>query len=272
MRIAFLSCDDLTGFVSDDHLLVKELTEAGHSVQTLSWSTPTDWRQFDRAVLRTTWDYTKRVPLFLQTLRQIEASQARLDNPLSVVEWNIHKRYLKELESKGVEIVPTHLFTGTPACPTDWGVEKFVVKPAIAAGGFENRVLTRPELPEFKTPRDETWLLQPFLEEIYEGEGSLLYFGGHFSHAVWKRPKKGEFRVQEEHGGAIQGFDAPPELRALGKHIVQQVPYPVLYARVDLLPYRGRHLLMELELIEPSLYLRMHPDAALHFRRALEGT
>jgi glutathione synthase/RimK-type ligase-like ATP-grasp enzyme len=271
-RLVLLSCDDLTGFVHDDNLLVEELTRAGYRVETRSWSANLDWTQFDVAILRTTWDYTKRIDEFLEKLGQIRSSGVRVLNSVEVVRWNYHKRYTLELEEKGVAIVPTCLFVGKPSLPDSWQAERYVIKPAISAGGFEAKVRTRSQAETLNlAPDPREWMIQPFLDSITEGEVSLFYFNGKFSHAAKKTPKPGEFRVQEEHGGLITGFDPPKKLQDLGSSILKHVPFELLYARVDLVPNGGTYLLMELELIEPSLYFRTHPQAARNFRQALDA-
>ena len=118
------------------------------------------------------------------------------------------------------------------------------------------------------------FVVQPFIGEVQgEGEYSLFYFGRAFSHAIVKKPKAGDFRVQEEHGASIVAVDAPrEELVATGNKVLEQVTPVPAYARCDLVRGRdGRFLLMELELIEPSLYLRMHPEAPARFAAAFDA-
>ena len=106
-RMAFLSMDNLQGFVSDDELAIEPLRKLGWSVQTISWRRPCDWNNFDMVVLRTTWDYQNDLESFLKVLEQIDASNAMLQNDLDLIKWNIRKTYLYDLEKEGNRIVPT---------------------------------------------------------------------------------------------------------------------------------------------------------------------
>lgn len=273
MKILFLSCDKLDGFVVDDNLLVKKLTSEGHSVTTLSWSSEHDWSQFDCAIIRTTWDYMKRPQEFFAKLSEISA-QTKLYNDLKTVKWNIHKGYLKELEDKGACIVPTVFFAHTEdlKIPSSWSHSKVVIKPAISAGSFKTIVLDKNEINSGKYKAElfpGDWMCQPFLPQISEGEISLIYFNKKFSHALLKVPKSGEFRVQEEFGGAIIPLKPSAELLAVGDKIISSVDDDLLYARVDLVPYENKFALMELELIEPALYFRTDDKAVDNFSKAL---
>lgn len=270
MNYLFLSCDSLAGYVVDEHLLVKELEADGHRVETLSWSKPADWSRFDAAIIRTTWDYMERPVEFFKVLEEI-ARQTKLFNALDTVRWNIHKRYLRELKQQGTTIVPTIFFRHDESLHLPSG-EKFVIKPAISAGSFKTLVMDRADIESGKHldelfPGD--WMCQPFLPEIKKGELSLVYFNKRFSHALKKVPKEGDFRVQEEFGGAITGFVPDENLLHFADTLMSKINDDLLYARVDVVPYEGGYALMELELIEPSLYFRTHPDAARNFKKAL---
>lgn len=272
MKICFLSCDSLAGYVVDDGILKAQLESEGHSVATVSWSKKTDWSAFDCVVIRTTWDYMERPKEFFATLREI--SQAtRLFNDLKTIEWNIHKKYLSSLEKKGVTIVPTIFFAHgeSPEIPESWG-EKIVIKPAISAGSYKTTVTTKKAVSDGSALRGLSpgdWMCQPFLQQIQDGEISLIYFQKTFSHALLKIPKAGDFRVQEEFGGDVRPLTPSAQLMELGATVVNSVPAELLYARVDVVPYHGHFALMELELIEPSLYFRSSDEAAKNFSKAL---
>lgn len=269
MNILFLSCDSLTGFITDEDILVKELESKGHTVTTLSWSKDADWSKFDCAIIRTTWDYMEKPEAFFKQLEKI-SSQTKLYNSLDTVKWNIHKGYLSGLEKKGVTIVPTVFFKFDEELkiPANWP-EKIVIKPAISAGSYKTLVQNKNQIDRSEmVPGD--WMCQPFLPQIFEGEISLIYFNKVFSHALLKVPKKGDFRVQEEFGGDIIPLKPTPELLALGEKVMSSVSDDLLYARVDLVPYENHYALMELELIEPALYFRTNADAAKNFSKALD--
>lgn len=272
MNIVLLSCDSLAGYVTDDNFLVEELTKNGHLVTTLSWTKNTDWSVFDCAILRTTWDYMEKPREFFSKMELI-SKETKLFNHLETIKWNIHKSYLETFSNKGIQIVPTIFFKDheTIKIPRDWG-DKVVIKPAISAGSYKTLVLSLEDI-EKKKYVDEIfpgdWMCQPFLPQIAEGEISLIYFNKKFSHALLKVPKSGEFRVQEEFGGGVIPFEATPDLLSIGDKVMNAVSDKLLYARVDLIPFKGTYALMELELIEPALYFRTNPDAASNFVKAL---
>lgn len=282
-RVAFLTLEQIDDFVIDDHLIVDELRRRGWDAAEIPWSVPADWSTFDLVIIRSTWDYADRAPEFLATLQAIEASGARLENPRCVVEWNIDKRYLRELEASGVPVVPSVWGNGgTPAIFaglfTTLQDREIVLKPTISSGAKDTFRLHAPlgdallqRLVDTFAGRD--WFAQPFVRTVLgEGEYSLFYFAGQFSHAIRKVPKAGDFRVQEEHGGEIIAVPATPELRRVADRVLTAIAPVPLQARIDLIRLdNGTLALMEVELIEPSLYLRMDAGAPSRFADALEA-
>lgn len=274
-KICFLTCQDQTGYVIDDKLAISEMEKSGeYQVESVAWDLEADWKKYDLVIIRTTWDYVQRAKEFVQKLKVI-AGLTRLVNSPEVVDWNVHKGYLKELEAKGITIVPTEMVTYpapfTP--PAHWSTDKFIIKPAVSATAYKTMIVNRSELNSEKVKSElfaGDWLLQPFLEEIDQGEISLHYFNKKFSHAIVKTPKPGDFRVQEEHGGDVQPIQPDQELLKLGQKIVEATPFELLYARVDLVKVKGEYQLMELELIEPALYFRTNADSPRNFKAALD--
>lgn len=273
---AFLTTDDLRGYVTDDALLEAPLAEMGWKVSHVPWQSPEAWERFDAVVIRSTWDYHKHPEEFLAVLEKIDRS-SRLANPLELVRWNARKTYLRDLEARGLPVVPT-VWDRRPDADLfdELGTDEIVIKPVISASAFHTYRLQRGdrwsgELEAAFAGRDV--MAQPFLRSIVEeGEYSLFYFGGEPSHAVLKSPKEEDFRVQEEHGGLIRRVDAPHPLVELGHRIVESLPVPPLYARVDLARLEsGTYALMELELIEPSLYFRTDPESPRRFARAFDA-
>lgn len=261
MRLALLTCADLSGFVTDDSLLEDALRRANISYAWVPWAEPTDWRKFSAALIRTTWDYTKHLPRFHSVLEKIVSAGVQLFNPLSLVKWNSDKSYLLELQSRGLATIPTRSLSEVLRDPTsDWG--RVLIKPRVGANSDGITIGDLAELRARPPSRPESLLVQPFMPEIYKGELSLHFFGGEFSHAIRKTPRAGDFRVQEEHGGLIESHRASTEEVAAAQIILRALPAEPLYARVDLLPSKGGLLLMELELIEPSLYFRTDPASA----------
>jgi glutathione synthase/RimK-type ligase-like ATP-grasp enzyme len=280
--IAFLTMDDLGVYVSDDELVHAPLATLGWRVVSVPWRAPSvAWERFAGVVIRTTWDYQDDLPAFLRRLEEIEASGVPLANPLALVRANVRKSYLLDLAARGCPVPRTEIVSaldaaGLAAFVRTAGPEGAVAKPIVGASGWEAfRVLPGDAASAERALRvlaGREVLLQPFLPAVLtEGERSLVYFGGAFSHALDKVPIAGEFRVQEEHGGIITGIDADPAARAAADAIMRQIHPQPLYARIDLVRDQGRPLLMELELVEPSLYLRTNPDAPARFAAAVDA-
>ncbi len=281
-RCAFLTMDNLDGFVSDDELAIEPLSALGWHTELISWrQTAVPWSSFDAVVIRTTWDYQNDVQTFLAVLAEIDRT-TRLENSLSVVRWNMHKRYLRDLEQQGIGIVPTLWGQALSrerlrALFAELQVEEVVIKPAIGANADDTFRLARSASGEVFAEvegvfKNRAFMAQPFVPGIVEeGEFSLFFFNGEFSHAIIKSPKVEDFRVQEEHGGLIQAVDAEAPLVQCAEKAIGVIDPPPLYARIDLVRSAGNDfVVMELELIEPSLYLRMDANAPARFADAID--
>jgi hypothetical protein len=280
---AFLTLDHPGRHVIDDGLVEAPLAALGWRVESVSWrAADVDWGRFDAVVIRSTWDYTADLEAFLAALARIDASGTRLWNALDAVRWNARKTYLGDLERRGVAIVPTafrHAFRAddAPRLRRELGAEEIVLKPAVGAGAARLHRLARdaPAAALAAAERDlgdRAYLAQPFAPSLAEeGETSLVYFDGAFSHAVRKLPAPGEFRVQERHGATIRALEPSAGLVAWGRAALDAAGFDTLYARVDLVRGAdGRPALMELELIEPALFFRAAPAGAEAFARALD--
>lgn len=270
--------DDMSGYVSDDELAIAPLNDLGWDVKTISWcDSSVNWNDFEIVIIRTTWDYQRRPSEFLEVLQKIEASSARLENPLDVVKWNLDKRYLREVGSRGVEIVPT-IWDGIYddrsfyRWMADLGTDELIIKPTVSATA-EHTYRSR-EFDDGLTDvfAKRPFMVQPFLPNVVaEGEYSLFYFAGEYSHTILKAPKSEDFRVQEEHGGIITAVEPSTELCEAGRRAFDLIQPPPLYARVDLVRDEAdKFVLMELELIEPALYLRMNAEAPKRFADAID--
>ncbi len=276
MRAAFLTLSDRGSFVVDDALAIAELARRGWQVDEIAWTAhDADWRRYACVVVRTTWDYQSDCPGFLATLERIAAA-ARLWNPLEVIRWNIEKTYLDDLAARGIAIVPTVYGRGSPVDALAARRGRLVLKPVVSANADHTYVIDGGEPDSWPAHLPETfagraWMLQPFVGSIVsEGEHSLFYFAHRYSHAVVKRPRAGDFRVQEEHGGDIAASAPPADMRAAADAVLAALPRPLLQARVDLVRLDdGRPAVMEVELIEPSLYFRKDNGAAARFADAL---
>ena len=282
-RCAFLSMRDLSGYVCDDELAVPALNALGWSVATHAWcDASVNWVAYDLVVVRSTWDYQNRMDEFLSTLQRIDRSGAVLANPFPMIQWNVSKRYLAELASQGVDIVPTHwgragTLPDAAGLFATLGCDELVLKRVVGAGAKDAYRLRSGETKTIwdevqKTYADHDWMAQPFLDSVVsEGESSLFFFDGEFSHAVRKVPQAGDYRVQEEYGSTLTRIDPDANLRTAADLVMSSIFDTPLYARVDLVRgTTGAYQLMELELIEPALYLRMDESAPEKFARALD--
>ena len=282
-RCAFLTMDSLDEFEVYDDLLIKPLSQLGWSVDMVSWrNRQVDWNTFESVIIRSPWDYQQDAQLFMQVLEEIDQSSARLENPLDLVKWNIDKTYLRELEQEGILIVPTLWGRRLEAEQLDKAFEQLdtrelVIKPTVSANADDTfrvkqevKLQTKREM--LRTFYDRAYMIQPFMKSIVtEGEFSLFYFGGEYSHTILKTPAKGDFRVQEEHGGILASVEPETKLLKRAQQTMARLQPEPLYARADYVRTEDDDFaLMELELIEPSLYFNMDPESPRRFARIFD--
>ena len=282
-RCAFLTMDSLDEFEVYDDLLIKPLSQLGWSVDMVSWrDRQVDWNTFEAVIIRSPWDYQQDAQLFMQVLEEIDQSSARLENPLDLVKWNIDKTYLRELEQEGILIVPTLWGRRLEAEQLDKAFEQLdtrelVIKPTVSANADDTfrvkqevKLQTKREM--LRTFYDRAYMIQPFMKSIVtEGEFSLFYFGGEYSHTILKTPGKGDFRVQEEHGGILASVEPETKLLKRAQQTMARLQPQPLYARADYVRTEDDDFaLMELELIEPSLYFNMDPESPRRFARIFD--
>ncbi|MDH5434796.1 MAG: hypothetical protein OEY19_12705 [Gammaproteobacteria bacterium] len=287
-KCIIMTMADPTGYEIYDHLIIEPLAALGWQADTVAWQDKTvNWNDYDLVMIRSPWDYQNDAKGFMQVLDNIEKSSARLDNPIQIVEWNINKRYLAELEEKGVEILPT-LWKSTIVGETvadyfeQLDVDEIVIKPCISAGADDTYRIKQSELAEFLDTLnskfvDREFMVQPFSEDIVsEGEFSLFYFDSEYSHAILKTPKQDDFRVQEEHGGRLLKIEPEALLVEHAQKTLSSIDQlahieeGLLYARLDYVRTKTGFALMEAELIEPSLYFNLDPQAPARFAAAVE--
>jgi glutathione synthase/RimK-type ligase-like ATP-grasp enzyme len=281
-RCAFLTLDDSSGFVIDDELAYAPLVDLGWRVEAVSWRAAYDWAACDAVVIRSTWDYINDPDAFLEALAAIARTGTSLFNPLDLVRWNIRKTYLGDLARHGVPVVPTIwrerlARKDVPGLIEELGTDEIVLKPLVGLNAQGVFRLNSHALEQFVEPdrsfSEHGFMAQPFLSHVItEGEFSLFYFNGQLSHTILKTPKPGDFRVQEEHGGVIRTLEPERELCEAGEIALRALDSIPLYARADFVRANDKEgfWLMELELIEPSLYLRMDPAAPARFAQALD--
>ncbi|WP_223670980.1 ATP-grasp domain-containing protein [Kangiella shandongensis] len=273
MNLAIASCRDLPDWEKDDLPFFSELDALDINYQILPWDTDCDWSQFDACLLRTTWDYQERIDEFMQWIDRV-SRQTQLLNPKPIIEWNSHKRYLRELEQAGIAITPSEwLIRGqtydVAALMGKHGWQRGFLKPLIGANARECLRFSLSSEEELSAAQQhvdrlctkEDLVLQPYLANVETfGETSGIFFNGKYSHGTRKVPVKGDFRVQDDYGASDFVYhlsEAEQELAEKAiQHVTAQVGAP-LYARVDFLHHKdGAAFVNELELIEPSLFFR----------------
>ncbi|GAA5135119.1 ATP-grasp domain-containing protein [Thalassotalea piscium] len=287
-KCAILTMDSLDNFEAYDQLIVSPLAALGWQVDMVSWrKQDVDWSNYSAVIIRSPWDYQDDAPAFLAVLEAIEASSAHLENSLAIVRWNIDKQYLKDLQQQNVSVVPTiwREQINQKALSLDelqgyfdhFKQDQIVLKPRISANADNTFWINRNSVQQYYEQIHNAFLtrnfmVQPFIESVIkEGEFSLFYFNGHYSHTILKTPKANDFRVQEEHGGQLKSITPEKSLLEFAEKsmtaitTLHQTP---LYARVDFVRNEGGFALMEAELIEPSLYFNMDEESPKRFAKA----
>lgn len=284
-------------FTPDDQLLVDELRRRGHHVSAVVWGVDPSqlMGRYDRLIIRSPWDYMdsdEQRQGFLSWLEMLAATGIVVENELKVVLWNMDKHYLLDFAAVGVPIVPTQLIPIGESCDLEAFVEQHaaaVIKPAVSAAGAGLEFL-----PDRKSARAfqhkfvdrcqrGAQLVQPFLPEIRtNGEWSLVYFGGEYSHGIHKLPASGQIMVHAERGGSLRFADPPAVVRELGDRIAAAVPSAFakrsgnacrmpLYLRIDVIETATGGLLSECEGVEPELFFRARAGSTALFAELIEN-
>jgi glutathione synthase/RimK-type ligase-like ATP-grasp enzyme len=277
-RLALATSAELAGIHPDEVHLADSLRALGVEPTSCTWTDPAvDWSRFDAVLIRTTWDYFQRYREFLQWLDRLPVPTI---NPTPLLRWNSDKRYLLELERRGIAVIPSRIAAAGQlrALLATMPGQDVVVKPTVSGGawltvrgvvgdeGFANAIA--------QLPPDLDYLVQPFVPAIVDdGEWSLVFFDNRYSHAVIKRPARGDYRVQDQFGGRAEPVEPDASMLAAAQRALAAVAdlgHPDhAYVRVDGVQVDGQFQLMELEMIEPGLHLARRPDAAERFARNL---
>jgi len=273
---------DTTTVESEDDKLLYFLREKGLTIDLVIWNNPhINWEDYQVAILKSPWDYFDLIEDFYTWLDLLVTKKVKLLNPINVVRWNSDKRYLKEIEAAGLKIIPSifinkqnrvslkHFFD-------EFNADKLIVKPCISGGAKNTFKVTIDHVEAVNHQlnhllQEEDFIIQPFLPEILEsGEWSFIFFNGTYSHSLIKKAKPGDFRVQPAHGGSVHPQNPDHDLIAMAQQYVDLFAKNCLYARVDGTFVNGEFLLMELELIEPFLFLNTAPKNYDRYYEALK--
>lgn len=285
MRIGYIEYENKEEFQGtyndEDTELLYFLRKKGLDIENLIWTDPTIiWEQYGLVVLKSPWGYHEEIDLFYKWLTQLQQLGVYVLNPLEIVRWNSNKFYLREIADAGLPVIETIYLDAGSKLGKDHPyfeslqAQQLVIKPAVSAGAMNTFVLSKGEFSNLELINDllakEPFLLQPFVEEIRQGEWSFIFFNGQYSHSVIKTPHANDFRVQQQHGGITRH-----DIDIDQSHIEQAAAYVnrfakgTLYARVDGVLRNNQFYLMELELIEPYLFLNNDPARMENYFQAL---
>ena len=282
---AAAAADDwyLANILRDDELLIGALERQGLVAVRVDWSRDdVDWSAFRLAVFRTTWDYFDRFAEFTAWLGRVEAV-TRLCNPAPLVRWNLDKHYLHDLAAQGVPVVPTRfLESGRSASLAELlretGWSQAVVKPCVSGCARHTYRVDRSTAAAVQRLLDpllarEAFMLQPFVTDVVAtGEDTLVAIAGRVTHGLRKRARPDDFRVQDDHGGTVHPHEPSADQVALAERALTACGPAPAYGRVDIVRLDdGSFAVMELELVEPELWLRRHPPAAEALATAIAG-
>jgi glutathione synthase/RimK-type ligase-like ATP-grasp enzyme len=280
MKIAILTCDQLPNLNLADQPLIKELAKHNIVASPMVWDDPnTNWSDFDYLIFRNTWDYFEKEIQFNLWLNKIEQLGIKTLNSIAVIKQNKHKFYLREMEKQGVRILKTIFIDKTDKLniqdliPSYW--KRAVIKPAFSAGSYLTEVFESVNSNHINTKyqtiaAEKELLLQEFMPEIQTlGETSFIFFNKKFSHAVNKKPAEGDFRIQVQFGGQYTLINPDKELIEQAQKVVDLFNENLLYARVDGIIINNQLHLMEVECIEPDLYLNLSDGALERFSNSI---
>ena len=271
MRIALATCKQMPEVDPDETLLVAALVDRGADVRLVAWDDADADVSGDLCVIRSTWNYYHAIDAFLEWAARA-AYITQLWNPLPVVRWNTNKRYLGDLATRGVPTVPTLFLEGSVAdAMRALRTERAVIKPTISAASFQTMRVDPTNLAAAEAharaiaARCEV-MVQPYVESVEGyGERSIVFIDGALTHAIRKSPRFGG-----EHESVSDALPIAADERALAEAALATIGHELLDARIDLArDAAGRPMIMELELVEPSLFLAQSPDALTRFANAI---
>lgn len=277
-QVVFATCRPLPALQPDDVPVARELESRGAKVTPAPWNGPfTPFAQADLVVLRSAWDYFEEPFAFTSWLQALENVKGVVVNSPGLMAWNVNKSYLLDLADRGAPVPPTRLCKPTATelalAMDELGVVEAVVKPVYGASASGLSIMRKddpPSLERAAASLQSNGLVQPLIPEIRTlGETSCTFFGSEFSHAVVKRPKADSILVNAEHGGSTQAVTLSDAQLAAARSVLEMLPEPSTFARIDMVFTPPDALLMEVEVIEPELFVLNDPDAPARFADVL---
>jgi hypothetical protein len=256
------------------------LQQKGLDIEAVVWDDPAvDWTRYEVALLKTPWDYHEKIDAFRAWLDKIASLNVRLLNDYHTVRWNLDKHYLKEVAAAGFDVIPSRFLDkgwNDELLPLfeQLNTSDIIIKPCVSGGSKNTIIVSKANA---AAAHDQVvallatsdYLVQPLMHEVQNGEWSYTFFNGRYSHTILKKPKAGDFRVQQIYGGTIDTLYPSSEEISHAATYVERFAKNCLYARVDGLMVNGHFVLMELELIEPYLYLSYGENAMENYYQAI---
>jgi hypothetical protein len=280
-KTAIVTCDMFPELIDAERDLPVILKQYEIDAEPVIWDDKdVQWNKYDNIIVRTPWDYYNKIDNFYSWLDIIDETGIPMDNNSTIIKWNLHKYYLRDLAEKGVLIVPTVFLNKETEHDLEYiikdkGWEKAIIKPAISAAAYETHIISEENIRFGQDKLNELlksgdMLVQLYFENIVtDGEWSFIYFKGKYSHAIRKLPKDGDFRVQKWWGGNYYYGEPDNSIKSQADKIISIEGKDLLYARVDGIVYDSKLHLMELELTEPELFLEHSKEAKENFIQAI---
>lgn len=285
MKLAILTSADMPRMLPYDMEVIKILVDRGVDTTIFVWdkiikSDPEKLKNYDAILIRTIWDYFKKYDQFLSLLDFLDKTKLPVFNPVETLRWNMNKKYLSELQDTGFDIIPTVFNLNNEndsfAKALSFGWRKMILKPVISGNSYHTFVIEANEQSKFemllnKYFQKRPFMLQEFIQEISNGEISTITFSNNYSYSVTKVPKESEYRVQFDFGGIYHFGEVDPAIKTICDRIAVRFADKLLYQRVDGVWRNGKFLIMEVELIEPDLYLNLSNEAKDQWVESLVG-
>lgn len=280
-KVGCITCKEYEELYYDDQHLIPIFKKEGIDLVPIIWDQPIDYNAFDLLVFRSAWDYHQKTERFTDWLKELEKSKVTVCNPVSIIQENYDKRYLKSLEEKGINIIPTKFFDTVSSInlkkilqENNW--QKGIIKPTISMSAYHTYTFDKDDCNSLQAQLFDYYgntavMVQQFAPEIIsEGEWSIVFYDKQYCLSVLKKPKKGDFRVQGELGGTLSVAEPPKAIIAEAKKVLESYSEDILYARIDGIIHEGHFQLMEAELIDPELYFRTGEKGRYAFLKAIQ--
>ncbi len=281
IHLAILTSERVPNLLEYDQKLVKELLKYDIIAEAVIWETQSSkLLNFDAALFRTTWGYHEKFHAFLVFLDYLDSLKIPVLNPVRIIRKNLHKYYLRELPSFDVPIIDTVFVDKSSdislqSLITDKNWDKFIIKPAVSAGAYKTHLINN-----YSEDGSEgifralvlnyDLLIQKYIPEIKtDGEWSTIFFNRDYHYTVNKIPKHGDFRVQTLFDGTYTVCNPPDNVLDVSKRAAELFLDECLYVRVDGVRSNGQFLIMEIEMIEPDIYLDYHPEGIPIFAKSI---